>query len=217
MSARAKLSQRKPPSGRKPAKRKQAGNLKALAKVRDKTKQHLKTGGTKRDVLTIPELEYCAWRAQGASITDSGRWAGISDWNLYRLEHKDIVQAKIAEMKKEFEADVISQVQKRREKMHLFMDGELMHRVRTAQTHTYRGDDSIAKMLDIGQRAVGAIQPAKNINQANSQSNAQNTNQIYAKRLYLPDWRRETIEKLQNDERNSGGSKVPHGTELPAS
>ena len=46
--------------------------------------------------------------------------------------------------------------------------------------------------------------------------------QLYAKRLYLPDWRREVIEKLQkqDDERRASGAEVPAGTssrsQLPA-
>jgi hypothetical protein len=188
-----------------------------LANSREKSKQHLKTGGKEHD-LTIPELEFCCWRAQGASIVDAARFAGVKTSAIYTLEHRPSIQAKIAELKKEFESDAIDRTKRMREDLATFVHGEYRHRMRTARTHSFHGDNAIAKMLETGFKASGFIEAAKTVNQANAgaAAGAHGGAQLFAKRLYLPDWRKETIEKLQHDERSTSRTEVPERTELPA-
>lgn len=185
-----------------------------LDKCREQTKKHLQTGRKPKTALTIPELEYCSWRAQGATMGDSARWAGIPLGNMYKVEHRDLVQTTIKEIQEQFKCDVVERTRRLGEELALFVHGEYRSRLRKMKTHHFRGDESIARLLKTGFEACGAIQPAKNINQANAAASASSSTQIYAKRLYLPDWRKEKIAELQqqdqnNDERRTSGVEVP--------
>lgn len=193
-----------------------------LDKCREQTKQHLQTGRRPKTALTIRELEYCAWRAQGAYMGDSARWAGIRPGSMHKLEHRDLTQKTIQEFQDKFKVDVVERTARLGEELAVFVHGEYRSRLSKMQTHYFRGDESIARLLKTGFEACGAIKPARNINQANAAAAASSTNQIYAKRLYLPDWRKEKIAELQDDERRTSGVQVadatgtPSGIQLPA-
>jgi hypothetical protein len=212
------MPKKKAKKAKKPVTKHSSANL---DKCRDKTKQHLQTGRKPKTALTIPELEYCAWRAQGATIGDSARWAGIRLGNMHKLEHRDLTQATIKEFQEQFKIDVVERTARLGEELAVFVHGEYRSRLRKMKTHHFRGDESIARLLETGFKACGSIQPAKNINQANAAAAATSSNQMYAKRLYLPDWRKEKIEQLQNDERRTSRVEVPadgtpSGIQLPA-
>jgi hypothetical protein len=200
------MPKKKAKKAKKPVSKHSSANL---DKCREQTKQHLQTGRKPKTALTIRQLEYCAWRAQGAYMGDSARWAGIAPGNMYELEHRDLTQATIKEFQEQFKVDVVERTKRLGEDLAVFVHGEYRSRLRKMKTHHFRGDESIARLLKTGFEACGAIQPAKNINQANAAAAASSSTQIYAKRLYLPDWRREKIEQLQNDERRTSGVKVP--------
>jgi len=193
-----------------------------LDKCREQTKQHLQTGRKPKTALTIPQLEYCSWRAQGATMGDSARWAGIPLGNMHKLEHRDLAQETIKEFQQDFKVDVVERTARLGEELALFVHGEFRSRLRKMKTHHFRGDESIARLLKTGFEACGSIQPAKTVNQANAAAAASSSTQIYAKRLYLPDWRKEKIAELQNDERRTSGVQVadatgtPSGIQLPA-
>ena len=53
------------------------------------------------------------------------------------------------------------------------------------------GDLPIVKMFETGYKRTGDIQPAR----ISAEAKAGNISQLYAKRLYLPDWRKEAIER----------------------
>jgi hypothetical protein len=205
-------------AGKKPGKKDfRAIGRKNLADSREKSKQHLKTGGKEHD-LTIPELEFCSWRAQGVSIVDAARFAGVRSSAIYTLEHRPSIQGKIAKYRKDFEKDAVDRTKRIREDLAVFVHGEYKHRLRTATTHSFHGDNAIAKMLETGFKASGFIEAAKTVNQASAgaSAGAHGGTQLFAKRLYLPDWRKETIEKLQHDERSRSRTEVPERTQLPA-
>jgi hypothetical protein len=170
-----------------------------LEKSRGRTKQHLVPGRKPEKTLTIPELEYCGWRARGATIADSGRFAGIRPGNVYALEHRDLTQETIEHFKTKHKDSAIDRVDALREDLVLFVFGEFQRRLRTMKTHHFRGDDSVVRALDTGFKACGLIQPAKITAQANAGARADVSNQLYAKRLYLPDWRRENIERVERE------------------
>jgi hypothetical protein len=188
------------PRKTKAAKPARGGNPANLEKTRAQTKSHLRKGGKKERELSIPELEYCAWRAQGVAQVDAAEFAGIAKGNTYRLEQREITQQTIKEIKDEYRSGAIDRVAQMREEFTGFVFGQYRLRLRKMRTHHFRGDESIQRMIETGFKAAGLIQPQKTINQQVSNDNRTTTNQLYAKRLYLPDWRRETIEGLQKKE-----------------
>ena len=92
-----------------------------------------------------------------------------------------------------------------------FLDEQFIQRLVTMKTHPKVGDLALVKMFETGYKRTGDIQPAR----ISAEANAGVTLQLYAKRLYLPEWRREVIEKLQHDERNTSEVEVPNGSALP--
>jgi hypothetical protein len=74
---------------------------------------------------------------------------------------------------------------------------EVFLRASPLSKHPKLGDLAIVKMFETGFKRTGDIQPAR----ISAEAKAGNTSQLYAKRLYLPDWRKETIERIQRAER----------------
>jgi len=188
------------PRKKKAAKARRGGNPANLEKSRAQTKAHLQRGRQKERELSIPEIEYCAWRAQGAAQWDAAEFAGIAKGNLYRLEQRESTQKTIEEFKDKFKSGAIDRVEQMRQEFTAFVFGQYRLRLRKMKTHYFRGDESIQRMIETGFKAAGLIQSQKTVNQQVNNDNRNTTNQLYAKRLYLPDWRRETIEGLQAKE-----------------
>jgi hypothetical protein len=67
------------------------------------------------------------------------------------------------------------------------------------------GDLSIVKMFETGYQRTGDIQPAR----ISAEAKAGNISQLYAKRLYLPDWRKEAIDRIQRADREKSGTEFP--------
>jgi hypothetical protein len=70
------------------------------------------------------------------------------------------------------------------------------------RTHPNR-DLAILKMFQAGFGSTGDIQPAR----ITAQAKADVATQLYAKRLYLPDWRKKAIEKIQRAEQEASETK----------
>src|ERR1700746_3921815 len=77
-----------------------------------------------------------------------------------------------------------------------FLDQLFIQRLVNMKTHPKVGDLPIAKMVETGYKRTGDTQSAR----ITAQATAGLTSQLYAKRLYLPDWRKEAIERIQKAE-----------------
>ena len=66
-------------------------------------------------------------------------------------------------------------------------------------------DLAIVKMFETGYKRTGDIQPAR----ISAEAKAGNISQLYAKRLYLPDWRKEAIERIRRADREESGTELP--------
>ena len=77
------------------------------------------------------------------------------------------------------------------------LDELFIQRIVNMKTHPKVGDLPIVKMFETGYKRTGDIQPTR----ISAEAKAGSTSQLYAKRLYLPDWRKEAIEKIQSAER----------------
>lgn len=145
----------------------------------------LKRGGKKpRTILTIPELEFASWLAQGSSVADAARFAGIPfDSNTYTLARKPRIRAHMDKLIKEYGRQAQERVSNLREKMGTFVVGEWQHRTRTAVTHLDRGDQDIRNMLRDGMEAALLVQPKSGpVINANAAAGAANSFQP----LYRP-------------------------------
>jgi len=69
-----------------------------------------------------------------------------------------------------------------------FPDELFVQRLVTMKTHPKVGDLALVMIFETGYKRTGDIQPAR----ISAEANAGVTLQLYAKRLYLPEWRRES-------------------------
>ncbi len=67
-------------------------------------------------------------------------------------------------------------------------------------------------MFETGFKRTGDISASTHQRRSKSRCN---TSQLYAKRLYLPDRRKETIERIQRAEREQNGIEFPTGKVRP--
>lgn len=69
------------------------------------------------------------------------------------------------------------------------------------RTYSLRGKKAIVRLIAMGLESPGEIAPAKTFTKASARVIADRqapiSAQLYSKRLYLPQWRRETIEQLE--------------------
>jgi hypothetical protein len=86
-----------------------------------------------------------------------------------------------------------------------FLDELFIQRLVNMKTHPKVGDLPIVEMFETGYKRTGDIQSTR----ISAEAKAGVSTQIYATRLYLPEWRKEAIEKIQRAEREASGSKLP--------
>jgi len=174
------------------------------------TPQTLKRGGSKgrsRNFLTYREIDFCSYMAQLGVIRQAARYAEIPAASARSLLAHPLVKQTIEEFIKKYKDKVTERDAERREERKELTHQEFMYRLPRLSTHPLRGDEAIVKLLEVGFKSTGEIQPAKHVTQAIA--GAQATNILCAKRLYLPDWRREVMEKLRNAERSQSRIGVP--------
>jgi hypothetical protein len=190
-----------------PAKSPRQGNPQNL--VRKKHPTHLKRGDKQpKTALSIPELEYCSWRAQGAYIADACRYAGLPIHQGYGIERRELVLKTIEEMKEKFKADVLQRTAaaatERTEVLNnlgqdlaLFVHGEYRHRMSTMTTHEHRGDADVRNLLRDGMEAVGLVQPKGTVINASAQAAAMaGQPAVTALQVYESQWMIENKRKM---------------------
>ena len=69
-------------------------------------------------------------------------------------------------------------------------DELFIRRLVNMETHPKVGDLPIVKMFETGYKRTGDTQPTR----ISAEAQASVTSQLYAKRLYLPEWRKEPID-----------------------
>lgn len=168
-------------------------NKKSKANLRlHGTPETLKRGGSKgrsRNFLTFKEIDFCSYMAQSGVIRQAARYAEIPPATARSLLTRPLVKQTIEEFTKKYEEKVTERDAERREERKELSHREWVHQLGRVKTHPIRGDEEIVKLLDMGFKSTGEIQPVKHVTQAIA--GAQATSGPYAKRLYLPDWRRD--------------------------
>ena len=166
---------------------------------------------TAKKELSIQEIDFCSALAQHGNLK---RAAGDNGYNYktgQRLKQRENIREKIRELVKTYaeqtaERDLIRREQRKEATHKVYLD-----RLFTLKTHHFRGDEALVKLIDIGFKSTGEIQATRITAQAGaaSGSSANAASGLYAKRLYLPEWRREVIEKLQHADDNPSPAEVP--------
>ena len=173
-------------------------NKKSRANLRlHGTPETLKRGGSKgraRDFLTFKEIDFCSYMAQLGVIRQAARYAEIPPATARSLLTRPLVLQTIAEFTKKYKETVTERDAERSEERKELSHREWVYQLTRVKTHPLRGDEAVVKLIEIGFKSTGEIQPATYVTQVTA--NAQATSELHAKRLYLPDWRHDVIDKV---------------------
>jgi hypothetical protein len=143
----------------------------------------------KKQFLTIPQIEFCAWRARGASLREATRWAGFPHkYDAHHLERQELVKEKIEEFRKQYEEAGVEHVEHLRATLREFGVGELIHRARTVKTHKIRGDDAIVRLIQIAVKAGGLLPEATKISVSAQAAAAAMAKPATAIEVYEAEW-----------------------------
>jgi hypothetical protein len=133
--------------------------------------------------------------------------AGYSAWWGYELLKMPRVEPILREFEKRKRDESWDSAKGRIVLTREFLDELFLQRLVNMKTHPRVGDLPIVKMFETGYKRTGDIQPAR----ISAEAKAGNISQLYAKRLYLPEWRKEAIERIQSAEQQESGTE--HTTE----
>ena len=161
----------------------------------------LKQGGAKpRPTLTQKEIDFCSDVARHGVAAWACRDNGIPKNRATQLSRR--LQWKIEEMVAQYAAAGLARDLVRREQRRELAHREFTEWMPTIRSHAYKGFEARVKMNELNLKSLGEIQPARITAQASAgaSSNAQAQTGLYAKRLYLPEWRRKVIENLEKIE-----------------
>jgi len=146
-----------------PQNKKRVISAKSLANLRPNPQHLTHVGGRRpREYVTSAELDFLNYLLDGASKTDAARWAGLSAGiNVTDLLKRPIIDHTFKELQEKRATQSVEAAERRREERSQFGHGELIHRLRTAQTHEKTGDLGIAKMFEVLFRSTGDIPSAR--------------------------------------------------------
>ena len=180
------------PSTKPPQNKKRVISAKSLANLRPNP-QHLKyRGGSKRrEYVTNQELEVLNNLLDGSNHRDAARRAGLSEGiNVTDLLKRPIIDHTFKELQEKRATQSVEAAERRREERSQFGHGELIHRLRTAQTHEKTGDLGIAKMFEVLFRSTGDIPSARF--SATATAGAQANAPTIVEHLFTPEWQQAT-------------------------
>jgi len=153
-------------------------------------------GRRTRTVVSSAEIDFCAYFVLTGNVRQASLQAGYSAWWGYTLLRKPRLQPILREFEKRKKEEAWDTAKGTIVLTRQFLNELFMQRLVNMKTHPKVGDLPMVKMFETGYKRTGDIQPAR----ISTEIRAGDTHQLYAKRLYLPEWRREAIEKLQNAE-----------------
>lgn len=160
----------------------------------------------KRQLLSFEEMEFCAEFARTGRPYESGKHWHFGASAVRKMMKRENIMTFVKEAQDKYRSDLMQRSVERTEQRREVLHAEFIHRIAKANKPEW---------FRVGFQSVGEIDSGRFHFSQNSQVNNGNTGapqpvNIYAKRLYLPEWRREVIEKLQaNDERIASGIEVP--------
>jgi hypothetical protein len=162
--------------------------------------QNLKSGRRPKPALSYEEIDFCSCLAQtGGVIRQAARYADIKLATAARWAKRPEIQEQVKVFAEKYKKRTSDRDAERQEERKELAHREIIHRLPRMKSHAFRGDEAAVKLIEIVLRSTGEIQPAKHINQAIAgvQATVDAGQTLYAKRLYLPEWRRRTIETLE--------------------
>jgi Terminase small subunit len=175
-----------------------------LHRPQETTTKNLNRRGRKtRTAVTAPEVDFCAYFVLTGNVKQASLQAGYSAWWGYALLKMPRVQPILREFEKRKQDEAWDTAKDRIVLTREFLDELFIQRLVNMKTHPKVGDLPIVKMFETGYKRTGDIQPAR----ISAEAKAGNISQLYAKRLYLPEWRKEAIARIQSAERVESGTE----------
>jgi phage terminase small subunit len=157
-------------------------------------------GKTTRTAVTAAEVDFCANFVLTGNVKQASLQAGYSAWWDYELLKMPRIQPILREFERRKQDEAWDAAKDRIILTRELLDELFIQRIVNMKTHPKVGDLPIVKMFETGYKRTGDIQPTRISAEAKAGATSRLA-QLYAKRLYLPDWRKEAIEKIQSAER----------------
>jgi phage terminase small subunit len=157
-------------------------------------------GKKTRTAVTGAEVDFCANFVMTGNVKQASLQAGYSAWWGYELLKMPRIQPILREFERRKQDEAWDAAKDRIILTRELLDELFIQRIVNMKTHPKVGDLPIVKMFETGYKRTGDIQPTRISAEAKAGATSQLA-QLYAKRLYLPDWRKEAIEKIQSAER----------------
>jgi hypothetical protein len=176
-----------------------------LHRPHETTKNLNRRGRKTRTAVTAAEVDFCAYFVLSGNVKQASLQAGYSAWWGYELLKMPRVQRVLREFEKRKQDEAWDTAKDRIVLTREFLDELFLQRLVNMKTHPKVGDLPIVKMFETGYKRTGDIQPAR----ISAEARAGNISQLYAKRLYLPEWRKEAIERIKSTEREESGTELP--------
>lgn len=165
-------------------------------------------GRKTRTAVTAAEVTFCACFVLTGNVKQASLLAGYSPWWGYELLKMPRVQPILREFEKRKKDEAWETTKDQIVLTRELLDELFIQRLVNMKTHPKVGDLPIVKMFETGYKRIGDIQPTRITAEAKAGVSPQPP-QIYAKRLYLPEWRKQAIEKIQRAEQEEMQSKCP--------
>jgi len=143
-------------------------------------------GRKSRTAVTAAEVDFCAYFVLTGNVKQASLQAGYSAWWGYELLKMPRVQPILRQFEKRKQDEAWETAKDQILLTRAFLDELFIQRLVNMKTHPKVGDLPIVKMFETGYKRTGDIQPTR----ISAEVTAGVTSQLYAKRLYLPEWRK---------------------------
>src|ERR1035437_4917882 len=158
-----------------------------------KTRNLNRRGRKTRTATTAAEVDFCAYFVLTGNVKQASLQAGYSAWWGYELLKMPRIQRVLREFENRKKEEAWETAKDHIVLSREFLDELFIRRLVNMETHPRVGDLPIVKMFETGYKRTGDIQPTR----ISAEAKAGVSTQIYATRLYLPERRKEAIEKIQ--------------------
>ena len=169
-----------------------------------KTRNLNRRGRKTRTAVTAAEVAFCAYFVLTGNAKQASLQAGYSAWWGYELLKMPRIQPVLRKFERRKQDEAWDTAKDRIVLTREFLDELFIQRIVSMRTHPKVGDLPIVKMFETGYKRTGDIQPVR----ISAEAKTGGVSQLYAKRLYLPEWRKEAIERIQKAEREESGAEL---------
>ena len=168
--------------------------------------KNLNRGGRKpRTTVSEAEVRFCAYFVLTGNVKQASIQAGRNPWWGYELLKLPRIQPVLQDFEKRKKEEAWDTAKDQVCLTREFLDELFLYRLQNMKTHPKVGDLAMVKMFEVGYKRTGDIQPARISAEAKAVTG--DSQLIYARRFYLPEWRKQAIEQAKQLE--SGDAVAP--------